>query len=99
MEQLLFSQGALYQLQQLVQPVRAKTGVRHRLADQKDLFSLLRYSCTSTDPVISDYYAQFIAELDEQQKAYLQGRGLLLSRIGKSNSRTASEKRQQKAAL
>lgn len=99
MEQLLFSQAALYQLQQLVQPVRAKTGVRHRLADQKDLFSLLRYSCTSPDSVISDYYAQFIAELDEQQKAYLQGRGLLLSRSIKSYDRNASDSPQLKAAL
>ena len=99
MEQLLFSQSALYQLQQLVKPVRAKTGVRHRLANQKDLFSLLRYSCTSTDPVISDYYAQFIAELDEQQKAYLQGRGILLSRGSKSYDRNASEALQQRTAL
>ena len=99
MEQLLFSQGALYQLQQLVKPVRSKTGVRHRLADQKDLFSLLRYSCTSPDPLISDYYSQFIAELDEGQKVYLQSRGLLLSRTSKSYDQNTRENPQQTAAL
>jgi hypothetical protein len=81
MDNLLFSQNALYQLQQLVKPVRDKTGVRHRLSNQTDLFSLLRYSCTSPDRVISEYYSLFIDELDEAQKAYLQSRGLLLSRM------------------
>ncbi len=85
MDQLLFSQGALYQLQQLVKAVRTKTGVRHRLSQQKDIFSLLRYSCTSPDTNIADYYALFINELDQDQKDYLQGRGLLLSRTRQVN--------------
>jgi hypothetical protein len=97
MDTLLFSQGALYQLQQLVKPVRDKTGVRHRLSDKKDLFTLLRYSCTSPDPLIADYYSLFIAELDEPQKAYLQGRGLLLSRPAKVSA-PGFEKQQQKLA-
>ncbi len=86
MNQLLFSQAALYQLQQLVKAVRAKTGVRHRLSQQKDVFSLLRYSCTSPDTNIADHYSMFINELDENQKDYLQSKGLLLSRTNQFNS-------------
>ena len=81
MNQLLFSQSALYKLQQLVKAVRAKTGVRHRLSVQKDIFALLRYSCTSSDASIANYYALFVHELDEDQKNFLQNRGLLRLRI------------------
>jgi hypothetical protein len=97
MDNLLFSQNALYQLQQLVKPVRDKTGVRHRLSDQKDLFSLLRYSCTSPDSVISEYYSMFIDELNDEQKAYLQGRGLLLTRTIKPKD-LSSRHQQRKLA-
>ena len=98
MDTLLFTQSALYQLQQLVKPVRDKTGVRHRLSNKKDLFTLLRYSCTSADPLIADYYSLFIAELDEAQQAYLQGRGLLLSRPVKASALGVNNHQQQKLA-
>jgi len=99
MNQLLFSQGALYQLQQLVKSVREKTGVRHRLSNPKDIFSLLRYSCTSSDTGISHYYDLFISELDEDQKDYLQDKGLLLSRISHFYNGSQTKTIQPRAAI
>lgn len=99
MNQLLFSQGALYQLQQLVKSVREKTGVRHRLSKPKDVFSLLRYSCTSSDSDVSHYYDLFINELDEDQKDYLQDKGLLLSRIGLSYNGSHTKTIEPRAAI
>jgi hypothetical protein len=81
MESLVFSQSAVYQLQQLSKTVREKTGVRHRLSDQKSLVSLLRYSSTSPDANIFLYFSRFTNELEPEQRAYLQGRGLLLPAV------------------
>lgn len=99
MEQLLFSQGALYRLQQLVKAVRTKTGVRHRLSDQKEVFTLLRFGSTSPDTLISGCYAEFIECLDEEQKTYLQGRGLLFYRKEKPHEQHALLHEQRRSAL
>ncbi len=78
MQSLVFSQAGIYYLQQLATFVRQKTGVRHQLSDQRSTISLLRYSCTSPDMEIYDAYNEFTDTLSEDQRKYLQGRGLLM---------------------
>ncbi|MEO0442432.1 MAG: hypothetical protein AAFZ92_01640 [Pseudomonadota bacterium] len=78
MQSLVFSQAAVYQLQQLAKVVRDKTGVRHRLSDPKSVISLLRYSSTSPDADVFMFFGRFTNELDIEQRSYLQGKGLLL---------------------
>lgn len=81
MQSLVFSQTAVYQLQQLSKAVRDKTGVRHRLSDPKSVMSLLRYSSTSPDANIFRFFGRFTNELDLEQRSYLQGRGLMLPEV------------------
>jgi len=81
MQSLVFSQTAVYQLQQLSKAVRDKTGIRHRLSDPKSVISLLRYSSTSPDANIFRYFGRFTNELEIEQRDYLQGRGLMLPEV------------------
>ena len=81
MKPMVFSQSAVYQLQQLSKAVRDKTGVRHRLSDPKSVISLLRYSSTSPDVDIFLYFGRFTNELEPEQREYLQARGLLLPAV------------------
>ena len=81
MQSMVLSQMAVYQLQQLSKAVREKTGVRHRLSDPKSVISLLRYSSTSPDANIFIYFGRFTDELEDEQREYLQSRGLLLPAV------------------
>lgn len=81
MDPLIFSQPALYQLQQLSKAVRDKTGVRHRLSEPKSVISLLRYGATSPDADIFKYFGRFTNELDIEQRVYLQNRGLMMPEV------------------
>ena len=78
MKSLIFSQAGVYRLQQLSTLVRQKTGVRHHLSDLKSTINLLRFSCTSPDPVVYDAFSCFSNELSDEHREYLQNRGLLI---------------------
>ena len=97
MQSLVFSQTAVYQLQQLSKVVREKTGVRHRLSDPKSIMSLLRYSSTSPDANIFRYFGRFTNELDMEQRLYLQGRGLMLPDVIVDKVHSMSDQNQQAA--
>ncbi len=81
MQELLFTQASIYHLQQLASMVKQKTGVRHRLSDPKSVINLLRYSCTAADHTVNSEYNEFIATLRDEQRDYLQSRGLLIPYI------------------
>ena len=81
MASLTLSQTGIYHLQQLSQLVKQKTGVRHRLSEQKDIIYLLRYSSISIDQAVYDLYNQFTDSLEEDQRIYLQSRGILLPKM------------------
>jgi len=78
MQSLVLSQVGIYHLQQLSTLVRKKTGVRHQLSDQRSTINLLRYSSTCPDTLIYEAYSEFTDDLDDDQRIYLQGRGLLI---------------------
>lgn len=96
MQPMVLSQPAIYQLQQLSKAVRDRTGVRHRLSDPKAVISLLRYSSTSPDKEVFLCFGRFTNELDEEQRDYLQGRGLMLPSVLYGKIDTAT---QQRAAI
>lgn len=81
MQQLVFTERAIFRLRQLSQTVLKKTGVRHRLSDQRSVLELLRFSCTTSDGEVFESFCGFTNELDEDQRTYLQGRGLLLPHV------------------
>ena len=78
MKSLALSQTGIYHLQQLAHLVKQKTGIRHKLSDPKDVINLLRYSSISVDENIYTTYNGFTDNLDQDQRNYLQGRGILL---------------------
>jgi hypothetical protein len=97
MKPLVFSQAGVYRLQQLATLVRQKTGVRHQLSDIKSTINLLRFSCTSPDLDVYERYGQFAEELGDEQREYLQGRGLLMP--AKAFTRVHIDENHQPTAL
>ncbi|MBX2809122.1 MAG: hypothetical protein KTR20_10875 [Cellvibrionaceae bacterium] len=93
MKHFIFSGRAVYKLRLLSQAVLKKTGVRHRLSQQRSVMELLRYSSTTPDGVIFDHFCEFTQELDEQQRKYLEGRGLLLPSVIVDKINAYSEQR------
>lgn len=81
MKSLKLSQTGIYRLQQLAHHVKEKTGVRHKLSNPNEVINLLRYSSTCIDAPIYACYNEFIDAIDEEQRTYLQKRGILLPQI------------------
>ena len=78
MKLLKLSQMGIYYLQHLANLVKERTGVRHKLSKQNDIINLLRYSSTCTDTLIYSSYNNFTDSLEEDERIYLQSRGILL---------------------
>ncbi|MBX2809921.1 MAG: hypothetical protein KTR20_14960 [Cellvibrionaceae bacterium] len=81
MKHFIFSERGIYKLRLLSQAVLKKTGVRHRLSEPRSVMELLRYSSTTPDGAIFDHFCEFTQELDDKQRKYLAGRGLLLPSV------------------
>jgi hypothetical protein len=76
METLIFSQTAIFRMQQLASCVYHKTGVRHRMATQEGMLALLRDAGSSTDRDIRQYYDSFVQELNKRQLDVLSAQNL-----------------------
>jgi len=74
----IFSQAAVYWLQQLASAVYHETGERHRLSDSNSLLALLRHSEVSRHPKVIRCYQEFLDILTEEQAQELAGEGLQL---------------------
>lgn len=74
MDTLIFSQTAIFRMQQLASCVYHKTGVRHRMATQEGMLSLLKESGASSDRDIRQYYDAFVIELNKRQLEMLEAR-------------------------
>jgi hypothetical protein len=75
MDTLIFSQTAVFRLQQLATAFYHKTGVRHRMASQEGILSLLRETALSTDLDVRQHYDAFVMELNKRQLDMLEARG------------------------
>ena len=76
MDTLIFSQTAIFRMQQLASCVYHKTGTRHRMATQEGMLSLLREAGASRDKDIGRYYDSFVVELNKRQLDMLAARNV-----------------------
>ena len=91
MDTLIFSQPAIFRLQQLSLHLYRRTGVRHKLSTPEGIASLLKDSRQTQAGDIKDCYAAFIQELDEAQIDALAARGISLMPVLQPRSAAARQ--------
>ena len=77
MDTLIFSQTAIFRLQQLGS-LYYHTGERHRLASEAGILDLLRDSALVSERKVRNAYDAFIMELNKRQIDALSSRGIKL---------------------
>ena len=78
MNTLIFSQTAIFRLQQLATHYYHHTGRRHKLAKQDGILELLQFSALVTDSAVRSAYDDFIRELNKRQINTLVEKGVTL---------------------
>jgi hypothetical protein len=78
MHQLIFSQAAVFHLQQLSNQVCQHTGVRYKLSSRAGVLSLLNEGAFSSVDDIRASYEAFIMELNKRQIDALLAEGITL---------------------
>lgn len=78
MDNLIFSQAAIFRLHQLGSQYYHHTGVRHRLSTPQGIMELLRNTTTSGERDIRTCYDAFVLELNKRQIDALAARGVIL---------------------
>ena len=78
MDTLIFSQTAIFRLQQLGSQYYHLTGVRHKLATQEGILDLLREAALTSERNVSNCYDNFVLELNKRQIDALADRGIKL---------------------
>lgn len=76
MNQVIFSQAAVFRLQQLANQVCQHTGVRYKLSDSAAMLSLLNESALSRKADVRNCYEAFVMELNKRQIDALLARGV-----------------------
>ena len=78
MNTLIFSQTAIFRLQQLGSQYYHHTGERYRLANENGIVELLQSSALIEDRKVRNAYHAFLMELNKPQIAALTERGVKL---------------------
>jgi hypothetical protein len=78
MHQLIFSQAAVFHLQQLSNQVCQHTGVRYKLSERAGVLSLLNEGAFSSVEDIRASYEAFVMELNKRQIDALLAQGVTL---------------------
>lgn len=78
MDTLIFSQSAIFRLQQLGANYFRVTGKRFRLSDQDGILTLLKQSVLASDKSVRKAYDDFVMELNKRQIDGLSARGVKL---------------------
>jgi hypothetical protein len=78
MDTLIFSQTAIFRLQQLGSQYYHHTGERHRLANEAGILELLVSSALISDRQVRAAYDAFVMELNKRQIDALTQRGIKL---------------------
>jgi hypothetical protein len=78
MNALIFSQTAIFRLQQLATQYYHHTGIRHKLAEQDGILELLQFSALVTDRTVRSAYDDFVKELNKRQINALVEKGVTL---------------------
>ena len=105
MDTLIFSQTAVFRMQQLASCLYHKTGIRYRMATPEGMLDLLRASGASRDKEVLQYYDAFVLELNKRQLDMLEARNVPLrnpfhSSVAKSSviSRSVIENSEMKVS-
>lgn len=80
MDTLIFSQTAIFRMQQLASCIYHQTGTRHRMATQEGMLALLHEASASVNSDIRHYYDSFVLELNKRQLDALEARGVKMRR-------------------
>lgn len=88
----IFSQAAIFRLQQLASAVHKHAGIRHKLSEPDNLMALLRYSSMAPTGNIALQYQAFIRILTLVERTALVERGIPLE---PASPERAAELRQQ----
>jgi hypothetical protein len=78
MDTLIFSQTAIFRLQQLGSNYYRHTGERHKLANESGILELLQTSALISDRKVRTAYDAFVLELNKRQIDALTQRGIKL---------------------
>lgn len=78
MNTLIFSQTAIFRLQQLGSQYYHHTGERHRLANESGILDLIQSSALIPDRKVRSAYHAFLMELNKPQIEALVERGIKL---------------------
>ena len=78
MDNLIFSQTAIFRMQQLASSYYHKTGIRHRMASSEGMLALLQETGLSTDKDIRHCYEAFVVSLNQRQMDQLRARNVKL---------------------
>jgi hypothetical protein len=78
MDTLIFSQTAIFRLQQLGSQYYRQTGERHKLANESGILELLQSSAMISNREVRNAYDAFILELNKRQIDALTNRGINL---------------------
>lgn len=78
MDTLIFSQAAIFHLQQLANHIHRHTGIRHRLSTTQGIINLLSEGASSHAPDVKSCYAAFALELNKRQLDALASQGLFI---------------------
>lgn len=78
MDTLIFSQAAIFRLQQLGSHYFRLSGKRFRLSEQDGILSLLKQSVLTSDKSVRQAYDEFVLELNKRQIDGLVERGVKL---------------------
>lgn len=77
----IFSQAAIFRLQQLASAVHKHNGIRHKLSEPNNLMALLRYSSSAPTGVIALQYQAFIRILTLAERDALAARDIPLAPV------------------
>lgn len=78
MDTLIFSQSAIFRLQQLGSQFYHFTGIRHKLATHQGILDLLNATALSQEHDVKTCYDAFVMELNKRQIDALAARGVTL---------------------
>lgn len=78
MDTLIFSQTAVFRLQQLGSQYYYHTNIRHKLSTQEGIIDLLKASSLMTERNVRTCYDAFVMELNKRQIDALAARGVRL---------------------
>ena len=78
MNSLIFSQSAIFRLQQLGSQYFHYTGERHKLAEENGILNLIQSSAIIPDRKVRNAYHAFLMELNKSQIDALLERGVKL---------------------